>query len=264
LRSGYFSFSVFVDIPLAWRDLAPGKNYAKMAKRMSKFTSKLWRRKQKLKTAKQVFDMIELSDSAMRKLAIGEELSDAEVAALFDSDYVRDGDQYPQFLQGDTPLYSAPGSVSLIHLVDVEREMFAYFARHPDQMRLIPPRKFEELVAAVLKNNGFDVTLTPETRDGGIDIIAVQKDVLGGDLLHLVECKRYAAANKVGIGIVQRLAGVVDQHRANRGLIVTTSSFTEDAEEVRRTMPHKLAFGPFADLSQWIAKIHERNQGTYR
>jgi restriction system protein len=152
--------------------------------------------------------------------------------------------------------------LALIHLVDVEREMFAYFAHYPDQMRLLPPRKFEELVAAILKNNGFDVTLTPETRDGGIDIIAVQKDVLGGDLLHLVECKRYAAANKVGIGIVQRLAGVVDQHRANRGLIVTTSSFTEDAEEVRRTMPYKLAFGPFADLSQWIAKIHERNQGT--
>jgi restriction system protein len=235
-----------------------------MAKRKSQSISKLRHRKQEFKTAAQVFDMIELSDSAMRKLAIGEDLTDAEVAALFESDYVLEGGQYPEFLQSDTSLYSAPGSLSLIHLVDVEREMFAYFARYPDQMRLMPPRKFEELVAAILKNHGFDVTLTPQTRDGGIDIIAVQKNVLGGDLLHLVECKRYAATNKVGIGIVQRLAGVVDQHRANRGLIVTTSSFTDDAEEVRRTMPHKLAFGPFADLSQWIAKIHERNQGTYR
>jgi restriction system protein len=226
--------------------------------------SKLRRQRQKFKTATQVFDMLELSDSAMRKLALGEELTDAEVAALFESDYVQESVQYPQFLQCDTSLYNAPGNLSLIHLVDIEREMFAYFARHPDQMRLIPPRKFEELVAAIFRNNGFDVTLTPETRDGGIDIFAVQKNVFGGDLLHLVECKRYAAANKVGIGVVQRLAGVVDQHRANRGIIVTTSSFTEDAEDVRRMMPHKLAFGPFTDLSQWIAKIHERNQGTCR
>lgn len=226
--------------------------------------SKLRRPGQRFKSAAQVFDMLELSDSAMRKLTLGEELTDAEVAALFESDYVQESVQYPQFLQSNTPLYSAPGNLSAIHLVDVEREMFAYFARHPDQMRLIPPRKFEELVAAIFRNNGFEVTLTPETRDGGIDIFAVQKNVFGGDLLHLVECKRYAPSNKVGIGVVQRLAGVVDQHRANRGIIVTTSSFTEDAEEVRRMMPHKLAFGPFTDLSQWIAQIYERNQGTCR
>jgi restriction system protein len=231
---------------------------------MAKGKKKFKHRRPKFKTAAQVFDMLELSDSAMRKLTLGEELTDAEVAALFESDYVQESVQYPQFLQSDTPLYSAPGSLSVIHLVDIEREMFAYFARHPDQMRLMPPRKFEELVAAIFRNNGFDVTLTPETRDGGIDIFAVQKNVFGGDLLHLVECKRYAAANKIGIGVVQRLAGVVDQYRANRGIIVTTSSFTEDAEEVRRMMPHKLAFGPFTDLSQWIAKIYERNQGTCR
>jgi restriction system protein len=204
--------------------------------------------------------MIELSESAMRKLALGEELTDAEVTALFESDYVKEGSPYPEFFSNGTPLYKAPGGMGVIHLVDVEREMFAYFARHPDQMRLIPPRRFEELVAAIFKNNGFDVTLTPETRDGGIDIVAVQKNVFGGDLLHLVECKRYAANNKVGIGVVQRLAGVVDQHRANRGIIVTTSSFTEDADEVRRMMPHKLAFGPYTDLTQWIVEIHQRNQ----
>ncbi|MYM80785.1 MULTISPECIES: restriction endonuclease [Duganella] len=204
--------------------------------------------------------MIELSESAMRKLALGEDLTDAEVTALFESDYVKEGSPYPEFLSAGTPLYEAPGSLSLIQLVDVEREMFAYLARHPEQMRLITPRRFEELVAAIFRNNGFEVTLTPETRDGGIDIFAVQKNVFGGDLLHLIECKRYAANNKVGIGVVQRMAGVVDQHRANRGIIVTTSSFTDAAEDVRRTMPHKLAFGPYIDLSQWVVEIHQRNQ----
>lgn len=212
-----------------------------MAKKTKKITKRFRRPSSKFRTAAQVFDMIELSESAMRKLALGEDLSDEEVSALFESDYVKEGSSYPEFLSSGTPLYESPGSLGIVHLIDVEREMFAYFARHPDQMRLIPPRRFEELVAAIFKNNGFEVTLTPETRDGGIDIFAVQKNVFGGDLLHLVECKRHAATNKVGVGIVQRLAGVVDQHRASRGVIVTTSSFTEDAEEVRHMMPHKLA-----------------------
>ena len=231
-----------------------------MSKKFRRITKRFRRPQQKFRTATQVFDMIELSESAMRKLALGEELTDAEVTALFESDYVREGSSYPEFLGNETPFYETPGSMSVIHLIDVEREMFEYFSRHPDQMRLIPPRKFEELVAAIFRNNGFEVTLTPETRDGGIDIFAVQKNVFGGDLLHLIECKRYAAKNKVGVGVVQRLAGVVDLHRANRGIIVTTSSFTEDAEQVRRMMPHKLAFGPYTDLTQWIAEIHQRNQ----
>lgn len=202
-----------------------------MSKKSRRLAKNFRRPQQKFRTATQVFDMIELSESAMRKLALGEELTDAEVTALFESDYVKEGSSYPEFLSNGTPLYEAPGSMGVIHLIDVEREMFAYFSRHPDQMRLIPPRKFEELVAAIFRNNGFEVTLTPETRDGGIDIFAFQKNVFGGDLLHLIECKRYAANNKVGVGVVQRLAGVVDLHRANRGIIVTTSSFTEDAEQ---------------------------------
>jgi restriction system protein len=197
-----------------------------------------------LKTAAQVFDMIELSESAMRKLALGEELTDAEAAALFESVYVKEGSSYPEFLSRRTSLYEAQSSFGIIHLIDVLREMFAYFTRHPDQMRLIPPRRFEELVAAIFKNNGFDVTLTPETRDGGIDIFAVQKNVPGGDLLHLIECKRYAANNKVGIGVVQRLAGVIDQHRANRGIIVTTSSFTEVSISVQNFPPFSVQYFP--------------------
>jgi len=91
--------------------------------------SKKFRRpQQKFRTATQVFDMIELSESAMRKLALGEELTDAEVTALFESDYVREGRSYPEFLSNETSFYETPGSMSVIHLIDVEREMFEYFS----------------------------------------------------------------------------------------------------------------------------------------
>jgi restriction system protein len=73
---------------------------------------------------------------------------------------------------------------------DVETEMFAYFKRHPEQLYSLHQRKFEEFVAAIFKNNGFSVQLTPETRDKGVDIIAIERSSLTGESIHLIECKR--------------------------------------------------------------------------
>ena len=41
------------------------------------------------------------------------------------------------------------------------------------------PRGFEELVAEMLSRLGYEVTLTPASRDGGKDIYAARRDHLG-------------------------------------------------------------------------------------
>lgn len=79
------------------------------------------------------------------------------------------------------------------------------------------PRKFEELIAELLRAKGYEVELTPRTRDGGFDILAIKKGDLGSALT-LVECKRYAETNKVDVGIVRGLYGVVEEKRATQGL----------------------------------------------
>jgi restriction system protein len=136
---------------------------------------------------------------------------------------------------------------------NIELEVLAYFGRHPELLHSLPPRKFEELVATIFRNNGFNVELTPETRDGGIDIVAVQKDGFGGSILNLVECKRYLPENKVGIGVVQRMFGVVEQHRATQGIIVTTSSFSRDAQTCAQSSQYRLGLKGYTDLSKWLA-----------
>ena len=136
---------------------------------------------------------------------------------------------------------------------NIEHEVLAYFGRHPELLYSLPPRKFEELVASVFRNNGFDVELTPETRDGGVDIVAVKKTGFAGNTLHLVECKRYLPDNKVGIGVVQRMLGVVEQHQATQGIIVTTSSFSRDAKLCAQSSRHRLGLNAYADLSKWLA-----------
>ena len=63
-----------------------------------------------------------------------------------------------------------------VSVVDVNEELIAYLNANPGKMRDLQPRKFEELVAEMWKNQGFEVSLTPSTRDGGMDVIAVRKE----------------------------------------------------------------------------------------
>ncbi len=139
---------------------------------------------------------------------------------------------------------------------DLELEMIGYFRDHPEEMYSMAPRKFEELIAAIFKNHGFNVELTPPTRDGGVDIIAVEKSELTGESVHLVECKRYARDSHVGIGIVQRLLGVVTQMKATKGIIVTTSFFTADAKDAASHSKHVLALRDYDVLADWLKAIY--------
>jgi len=145
---------------------------------------------------------------------------------------------------------------SSIWCPDVELEMIEHFQKHPEEMYEMPPRKFEELVAAIFKNHGFRVELTPATRDGGVDIIAVEDSIITGESVHLVECKRYAANQHVGIGIVQRLLGVVTQMQATKGILVTTSYFTVDAIEAALNTKHVLTLRDYDVLVDWLKGLN--------
>lgn len=212
------------------------------------------------RTSKQVFDEIERAEVAIRKLFFEEELTEDELDALMHSDYLKPVEVVePGALTNAISLYE-PSAFGLavaspILFSSVEREILAYFGRHPELMYSLPPRKFEELVASVFKQSGFDVELTPETRDGGIDIIAVRNDSLVGRELHFIECKRYLPHNTVGIGVVQRLLGVVEQHRATKGVVVTTSSFSKDAKLVASNTCHRLELNEYQRVSAWLASF---------
>lgn len=143
----------------------------------------------------------------------------------------------------------------LIWLPNVEQELFTYLRQNPKALHELSPRQFEELVAAIFRNNGFSVELTPQTRDGGVDIIAVQHSALTGDSVHLIECKRYNPTNKVGIGVVQRLLGTVAQRRATKGVVVTTSSFTQDAIRVAEETRHIITLNNYNAVLGWLQDI---------
>ena len=94
----------------------------------------------------------------------------------------------------------------------------------------ISPRQFEELIAELLKNLGYKCELTSLIKDGGKDIIAIQKDgVLSNNIY--VECKHYRLDNPVGIDAIKKLHSTVIDDRVTKGIMVTTSRFTKGAQD---------------------------------
>ena len=130
------------------------------------------------------------------------------------------------------------------HILEMAKE-------DPTMMRQISPRKFEELVADLLFRQGYDVQLTPPTKDGGFDIFAAQKSALG-KFLFLVECKKYDETNRVGVEIVRALHGVVQQHQATAGIVATTSFFTSGAREFQRRIEHQMSLRDYFDIQNWL------------
>ena len=98
-----------------------------------------------------------------------------------------------------------------------------------DLIYRVSPREFEEIVAQVLQDDGFDTLLTQPTRDGGRDIIATKTGINGKPVVFYVECKRYARTNKVSVDLVRALYGVQTADKVNKACLVTSSFFTRDA-----------------------------------
>lgn len=108
-------------------------------------------------------------------------------------------------------------------------------------------REFEELVAEVFAQQGYNVELTPPTRDGGCDILAT-RDINGIPYMILIECKRYAPDNKVNVQLVRSLLGVQSDRKANKAILVTSSLFTRDARRFAERQEHLISLVDIDDL----------------
>jgi hypothetical protein len=140
----------------------------------------------------------------------------------------------------------------------VNQELLAWVRREPHLMHELHPRAFEELVAELLHERGYEVSLTPFTRDGGRDVLALRHDDLGEFLVY-VECKKHKPEALIGPDVVRALYGVVAADNASAGLLATTSSFTPGARAFQRQVANRLALRDFFDLSLWLSERRARH-----
>ena len=122
----------------------------------------------------------------------------------------------------------------------------------PNLLYSLSPRGFEEVVAELLGRLGYEITLTPASRDGGKDIYAAKKDHLG-TFLYVVECKKYAPDRRVGVGLVRQLNGVVQAEQATAGILATTAFFTRGALQFQETIASQLSLKDYVGIQQWLS-----------
>lgn len=138
-------------------------------------------------------------------------------------------------------------------ITDINEEVKKYFKKHPEKLYELSSRKFEELIASILEDMGLDVYLTKATRDGGKDIIATIKNTLTSMQI-FVECKKYAPDFKVDVSIIREVAGVHTFRQPEKSIIVTTSTFTEDAVKEARLLNGKMELKDYENLKEWLSK----------
>jgi restriction system protein len=143
--------------------------------------------------------------------------------------------------------------VTAARIVSASEELVERLKRRPEAVHELTPRQFEELLAQLLRRMGWEVELTPQTRDGGKDLLAYM-DTDVGRLLCLVEAKKYRRDRKVGIGLVRELYGTLCDHQATSAMLVTTSSFTDDARAFQKRHQYHLALRDYGDIAGWIRR----------
>jgi restriction system protein len=126
------------------------------------------------------------------------------------------------------------------------------------KLRALPPDVFERLCQRLLRESGFvQVSVTGGSRDGGIDGVGIVR--VGGLLSFPVifQCKRYQGS--VSSSVVRDFRGAMSG-RAERGLILTTGSFTRDAKaEATRD---GVALIDLVDGEQLLDKLKELRLGV--
>lgn len=97
-----------------------------------------------------------------------------------------------------------------------------------------------ELFEKEFSKNGGEVKITQASRDGGVDAVAFDPDPIRGGKI-VIQAKRYT--NVVGVSAVRDLYGTVHNEGANKGILVTTSTYGPDAYEFAKGKPLTLLSG---------------------
>lgn len=142
--------------------------------------------------------------------------------------------------------------------VDEESKTLTWQDELLEALMKMEPSAFERLTQRFLRESGFiQVEITGRSGDGGIDGRGIMR--LGGLLsFHVIfQCKRWQGA--VGAGQVRDFRGAM-VGRADKGLLVTTGTFTKDA--VREATRDGAPAIDLIDGDQLVEKLRELALGV--
>jgi len=146
----------------------------------------------------------------------------------------------------------APKIITDVRILN--KELLNMVQKDPWLIHQMKPREFEFLVAEIFEKEGYNVTLTQETKDGGKDLFILEKKSIG-TFLYYVECKKSAPDKAIGVNIIRELYGTITADRATAGIVVTSSYFSEPAKEFTEKIRYQMSLIDYMHLCEWIKKL---------
>jgi restriction system protein len=125
------------------------------------------------------------------------------------------------------------------------------------------PAFFERVIVRLLVSMGYGGSVEQagkhlgKSGDGGVDGV-INEDKLGLDLIY-IQAKRYAPENSIGRPEIQRFAGTLIGMGANKGVFVTTSSFSPHARDYAKNVPQRIIL---IDGEKLMSLMLEHNVGV--
>lgn len=129
-----------------------------------------------------------------------------------------------------------------------------------EQVKAVTPAFFERLVIDLLVGMGYGGSRLDAGKaigrsgDGGIDGI-IKEDKLGLDAIY-IQAKRWEGT--VGRPEIQKFAGALQGQRATKGVFITTSNFSREAEEYALIIASKIIL---IDGEQLVSLMVDHNVG---
>jgi restriction system protein len=141
-------------------------------------------------------------------------------------------------------LYVAESPSSKLILPDNRKELWRALSVDEEALRVVTPRKFEELVAYIYEQLGCRAEVTSVSGDNGADVLAWQPGPFGTESLIVVQTKLYSGERRVDLAGVHALHGAVAHYNASHAHLVATTDVTGPARKFLDAQGYK-----FIDLS---------------
>lgn len=122
-----------------------------------------------------------------------------------------------------------------------------------DSIKTISPSRFEKLVVDLLLKMGYGGTqedagkVMGKSGDGGIDGI-IKEDRLGLDVIY-IQAKRWESY-VVGRPEIQKFVGALAAHKATKGVFITSSTYSKEAQEYISQITNKIVLIDGAMLAE--------------
>ncbi len=121
--------------------------------------------------------------------------------------------------------------------------------RNNDTLYALDWKRFEDFIAYMLEQFGWQTKPMGYTKDNAVDIIAVRSVAPNIGFRMLVQCKKRSKHRKVGIDIIREIWAVKSDLAFHQAMVVTTSLFTAGA--IQRAKAWNMELSDHYSIVEW-------------